>query len=160
LAKNNRNKRRLLAKIHKDSDGCWIWQGGHANKAGYGRMYNSRTNKADYAHRISYEIFKGVIPDGFEVCHTCAVTGCVNPDHLFLGSHNANMQDMIDKGRAKHPPLCGEANGKAILTVEDVLTIRQLHATNKYSYSELARQYAVGVNAIRRAILGLSWSHI
>lgn len=90
-------KRRFLTKINK-TDSCWIWLAAKIPK-GYGYFYNGHKNVG--AHRYSYEIFKGKIPDGYHVCHSCDVPSCVNPDHLFIGTNNDNRQDSKNKGRTK-----------------------------------------------------------
>ena len=77
---------------------CWVWTGS-LFESGYGRF--SRSNKKLRAHRVSYEIYKGAIPDGMHVLHECDNPPCVNPNHLFLGTHLDNMKDMERKGRAK-----------------------------------------------------------
>jgi DNA-binding CsgD family transcriptional regulator len=78
--------------------GCWIWEG--STSAGYGDLTFER--KHWRAHRLSYEAFKGSVPKGMLVCHTCDVRACVNPNHLFVGSYSANRQDCVRKGRHRN----------------------------------------------------------
>jgi hypothetical protein len=98
--------------------GCWIWTAS-SHARGYGLFYTGRGRtkaKMELAHRVSYELYNGVNPEGYEVCHKCDIPSCVNPDHLFLGSHTDNMRDMIQKGRYVHSKLSmDEATVIAIL---------------------------------------------
>lgn len=79
-------------------DECWKWTGA-INQAGYGAFGNN------HAHRTSYEITYGPIPDGLFILHKCDNPPCVNPNHLFVGTHQDNMRDMISKGRARYQKL-------------------------------------------------------
>lgn len=78
---------------------CWIWHGNRTNM-GYGRIIVK--GDAYYAHRLSYEFYVGSLSKENFVCHTCDIPQCVNPSHLFVGSHKDNMADMANKGRAKN----------------------------------------------------------
>ncbi len=86
---------RFWQKVQK-GDGCWEWQGSR-NKLGYG--ITSLRGRAIRAHRVSWEIVNGPIPDGLLVCHRCDNPACVRPDHLFLGTQIDNLRDMRTKGR-------------------------------------------------------------
>lgn len=87
-------KDEIRSRVEYDTNGgCWLWP----VSAGYGQFKGKR------AHRLSYEAFKGPIPDGLFVCHKCDVPACCNPDHLFVGTASDNSLDMVKKGR--HAPL-------------------------------------------------------
>lgn len=94
-------KNRLLSKVVVDQAiGCWNWTGSKI-KFGYGRI--GVDDKTYSAHRLSYQVFRGEIPEGLYVCHKCDNPACINPDHLFLGTQRDNMQDALRKGRIKLP---------------------------------------------------------
>lgn len=82
----------------KKTDGCWIWTGG-LDGHGYGRVW--REGRRQGSHRVSFQLTNGRIPDGMYVCHHCDNPICVNPGHLFLGTHSDNMRDCTNKGRNK-----------------------------------------------------------
>lgn len=78
--------------------GCWEWTKA-LSKEGYARV--SHRGKADYGHRVSYKVFFGEIPNGLCVCHTCDNPKCINPEHLWLGTHQENMADRDAKCRGR-----------------------------------------------------------
>lgn len=88
---------RFWMRVDK-SDECWIWTAGRGDH-GYGGLKNDEGRSVS-AHRFSYELHHGPIPEGMVVCHRCDNPPCVRPDHLFLGSPADNVQDMFQKGRA------------------------------------------------------------
>lgn len=153
-------KERLLSHIKvNDASGCWEWQG--SKRHGYGRIIvGSRkdgTRKSKSAHRVSYELFCGEIPDGFDVCHKCDNPCCVNPDHLFVGTRQDNVNDREAKGRNKPPK--GTKNGRAKLTESDVLEIREKRRSGAFFY-ELAEEYGVCKKTIQDAVSGRNWANV
>ena len=86
-------------RINKKTN-CWEWQG-YLDRDGYGQLHINQT-KVNKAHRLSYEIHKGEISSNLCVCHKCDNPKCVNPEHLFLGTHQDNIKDKVSKGRSKH----------------------------------------------------------
>ncbi len=100
-------------------DECWIWFGARTDR-GYGAFTINGKNIS--AHRFSYEVFnKTKIPDGLLVCHKCDVRECVNPNHLFIGTHSDNYHDMTSKGRGNKHKL-----GRKKLSMEDAKMIRKM----------------------------------
>src|SRR5262249_30795090 len=83
-----------------DKNGCMLWNGAITG-SGYGLIItrSDNTRVSSLAHRVSWELAKGSIPDGLWVLHRCDIRHCVNPDHLFLGTHKDNMQDAVSKNR-------------------------------------------------------------
>lgn len=86
--------------IPEPNSGCWLWTAG-VGIGGYGRLWCG-AGLTRYAHRFSYELAFGPVPSGMFVCHRCDTPACVNPDHLFLGTHRDNMRDMQQKGRVQN----------------------------------------------------------
>ena len=141
-------------------NGCWEWIA-CVDTNGFGMIFIDGGPRA--AHRISWEVFNGEIPKGYSyhglcVCHKCDNPRCVNPDHLFLGTHTDNMKDMVKKGRSANHD--GEKNGRSKLTRENVLKIRELHATGNYTYKNLASIYGVDYSTIRNIVVKVLWSNV
>ena len=82
--------------IPEPNSGCWLWAG-WTHKQGYGSI--KIAGKFKLAHRLSYAAAYGPFPQWMDVCHKCDVAGCVNPEHLFLGTHQDNMIDRAKKGK-------------------------------------------------------------
>lgn len=78
------------------NEDCWLWNASK-NNCGYGQFWFNK--KSMRAHRLSYLWYKGEIPEGLEVCHKCDEPSCINPNHLFVATHQQNLQDCADKNR-------------------------------------------------------------
>lgn len=151
----------LARAIPEPNSGCWLWERG-IQTAGYGMTY-AGGNRYKLAHRAAYEIAIGPIPAGFFVCHTCDNPCCVNPDHLFAGSHDDNVADKVRKGRqAKGAALAatlntarGERHGMAKLSERQVTEIRASSLPQK----TLAAQYGVAPGTIHRVKARKGWLH-
>jgi hypothetical protein len=148
---------RFMAKVRKLDDGCWLWTAaGHPT--GYGR-FGMAAKQVEFAHRASYILFRGPIPKGLLVCHTCDVRLCVNPAHLFLGTHQDNMRDAARKGRVVMPPqnyASDESHQQAILTNAQVLEIR----ATKNGTRGLSKRYGVSRSAIWLARNGKTFKDV
>lgn len=146
----------LLKRCEKQpSGGCWIWTG-RLNTGGYGNA----TRRNVSAHRASYTVFVGPVPEGLCVLHKCDVRSCINPDHLFVGTHKDNTHDAMRKGRLKPPPIHltshpGESNPRAKLSRVAVDAIRRNELG--LSQQKLAAKYGVSRWLIRLIIAGKRW---
>lgn len=148
-------KERFDAKWREDpKTGCWIWTASIAGK-GYGQLKIPGARRQVYAHRLAWELAYGPIPEGFLVCHRCDTPRCVNPAHLFLGSHADNLQDMASKDRH----LKGERNAQAKMTEAQVEEVFDLRAA-AWSQREIAERFGVGQMNICRILRGDRWRHV
>jgi len=143
---------RFESKITK-TDSCWLYGGYKTGSMGYGYMRVG--NKYQYAHRVSYQIYKGRIPKGEFVCHSCDVPLCVNPEHLWTGSAKDNKRDSVSKGRS--PGMKGNNNPNRRITSLDVFYIRELYASGDYSHKELAEHYDISHTTIRSIVNRILW---
>lgn len=128
-------------------DDCWPWTA-HTNDAGYGMI--GKGNNSIRAHRYSYELHFGAIPDGLHVLHHCDNPTCVNPAHLFIGDDAANMQDKTDKGRAYRP--YGEAHGNRQFTERQIRHFRAEQPRSGLSIRAFARSHDVSYETMRRIL--------
>ena len=113
---------RFESKFTKgEADDCWEWEATKHGR-GYGYFYTSpyySQRKMDFAHRFSYHLYNGIKPtEKDSVCHKCDNPKCVNPNHLFLGTHTDNMRDMVNKGRNYNP--------KQKLSEQDIIDILKM----------------------------------
>jgi hypothetical protein len=146
---------RFWARVEK-SDGCWLWIGADF-KQGYGGI-SVYGRDMQLAHRVSWELTNGPIPEGMWVLHKCDVRRCVRPDHLYLGTVTENARDAVDRGRATHMVMTGEECPKAKLTEAQVEEIRRLYVAGlKVTYRELSKRYGVTPEQISNIVRGKNW---
>lgn len=142
---------RLLSKVKIDGGtGCWNWLGCKLN-TGYGQIWAG--GRARSTHRLSFELHRGVIPAGMNICHRCDNRLCINPDHMFLGTNAENMADKVSKGRQAR----GESIAQSKLTEEDVIAIR---ASKGISQTSIAKQFGVSHDLIALVRSRKIWRHV
>lgn len=155
---------RFWSKVNRtdNPDECWEWVGTKRHSYGTIGFGGRRKNggKEYNAHRVSYEINIGEIPDGLHVLHKCDNPKCVNPDHLFLGTHLDNMRDMFAKNR--RPTARGENSGKSKLTDDQVREIRRRYKPYCHvnGTRALGREYNVTHECISSIVINKTWKHI
>ncbi len=140
--------KRLYENITKTDDGCWLWNG-QTTKQGYGQI--KAFTKIVSVHRLSYELYYGPVPEGKEVCHSCDVRNCINPNHLSAGTHQSNMDDMKKRGK----PRTGNYNPRIGILSTQAKPVMVLG--KKYgSMKEAERSLNVGSGTVRYWILNRS----
>lgn len=154
-------KKRLLNGIEVSNEGCWVWKKGcFDHKYGCIRV----KDKMCLAHRISWVIFKGEIPEGLFVLHKCDVTRCINPEHLFLGTQQDNMDDMYRKGRQGKQVVRedqrGKLNNMSKLKEEDVKEIKRLLNKGELTNQKIADRFHVSQSQISGIKNNKFWSHL
>jgi hypothetical protein len=152
----------------KKTKTCWEWTG--ALVRGYGQM--SVSGNGVPAHRVSWELHYGPIPEGLFVCHHCDNRACVRPDHLFLGTPKENTHDCMRKGRLAtgirsgaytKPEKCrmpGERNHQSKLTEDQVREIRRRYSEGGITQKALAAEYGVTQTCVGGITRGKGWKHV
>ena len=143
---------RFWAKVDKSGD-CWLWTAGRAggNSGEYGSFRINNPRRKVYAHRFSYELSHGPIPDGMLVLHDCDTPLCINPDHLRVGTTADNIQDKVKRGRASKP--------NAVLVPDDVRSIRKRLQEGE-KHKDIASDYPVNREAITKIASGRRWRNV
>jgi hypothetical protein len=136
-------------------NGCWNWI---KSLGTHGSGNISVNGNQMLSYRYSYLIHKGEIPKGMDVCYSCDNRACVNPKHLWLGTHRENMMDSLNKGRGNRQ--IGSECHKAKLTEEQVIEIRLKHASGYFNYCDLSKIYGITHQAIRDIVIRKNWKHI
>lgn len=148
-----REQRLFLRNVNKTSS-CWLWEGSMGPN-GYGRVVRNKKNIRD--HRFSYTIFKGPIPKGLLVCHSCDIKLCVKPDHLWAGTSHDNIQDAYNKGSKMGFRSMGPSRK---LTANNVIEMRSSYIPRIKGRVFYARKFGVSRTAIDQVIQGMTWKHI
>lgn len=175
---------RFWAKVdRRGPDECWLWTAARFSN-GYGAFRHGPLQRR--SHRVSYEIAHGPVADDALVCHSCDTPACVNPAHLWLGSHADNHADRNAKGRQargdrngsrtrperlkrgaewakRNKPESiarGERIARAKLTENEVRQIRALYATGQYSSPQLGRQFGISHHGILAIVHHVTWKHV
>ncbi len=144
---------RFWAKVEWQRNGCWLWVGAK-DGCGYG-LFGIAASRCERAHRFSYRLAHGFIPDDKCVLHRCDTPACVRPDHLFLGTLADNMRDRNEKLRQAR----GTRNGRAILTAAQVLEIRDARASGE-QLTSIASRFGVAPETVGGIANGRSWRHV
>jgi hypothetical protein len=142
---------RFWAKVQRPyPQGCWLYRGG-GNGRGYGLFY-LRGRQRVMAHRFAWELTHGDIPDGQEVCHRCDTPRCVNPGHMFLGSHHDNLLDAVRKGRKR-------VWGLQKLNAEQVLQIRARAEAGEL-HRLIAADFGIARHSVGQILNRRTWGHL
>lgn len=150
-AKSEEENRKDLIKVYEKfvekKEGCWGWKGCKKSKMAYGCL--TFRGKEKTAHRASYEIHKGKIPEGLFVLHRCDNASCTNPDHLFLGTVLDNKRDQIAKGRSSVEKL----NVEKVKEIKSMLEKGILHKA-------ISKKYGISTTTVWCIQTGKTWSDI
>lgn len=138
----------------KQPNGCILWTGSTFN-GGYGRIWSD--GKSLQTHRVSYELFIGLIPDGLCVCHRCDTPLCIRPSCFFLGTSQENTADKVAKGRQARTR--GESSRNAKLTTEQVLEIRRLGSLGA-TQQAIAELFHISRGHVGLVISKRRWAHV
>lgn len=150
-----KNQNRIFGGMKINDCGCWEFAGSKV-RGGYGRITIGK--RKFLAHRVSYGILVGKIPNGMDVLHHCDNPSCINPKHLFLGTDKDNVADCIRKGRQRNA--YGEKCHFAKLTANQVREIRKIYKKGKIGCTKIGRIYGMSRSAILLIVKRIKWKHI
>lgn len=145
---------RFMSKFDK-GDGCWEWKS-TLNPSGYGMFHVNEFGTDVPAHRVSFMIFRGEIPEGMDVCHHCDNPKCVNPTHFFTGTNLDNINDARTKGRLKLRGHKGHLHPRSKLLPSDIAYIRSFE-TLRGVRKGLAEKYGLCTSTINKIFHGKTY---
>lgn len=136
--------------------GCWLWTG-KLDRSGYGYLVHDERPRR--AHRMSWKLHVGPIPEGLHVCHRCDVRSCVNPAHLFLGTARDNIRDCWAKGRGSLAARKADGSMPTRLTRDAVVTIRERCAAGARQ-ADVAREFGIVPSYVWQIVHRYVWGHV
>ena len=151
-------KNRFYSRVKiPNINGCMEWFGGNIKKKCYGG-FHGREKKFMTAHRYSYQLFVGKIPEGICVLHKCDNPPCVNPEHLFLGTQQDNAIDMRSKNRGYST--AGENHGRSVLSLDSVKRIRNMYTGKRGELTSLGKIFNVSSSTVHGIVKNKTWRNI
>ena len=152
---DERLQREILKRCRRTPGGCWPWALS-TNHQGYGVMsWPGTPRRRSAASRVSFVAFVRDLREGEIVCHTCDNPACVNPAHLYAGTHADNQQDCVRRGRKPW----GESCGRSKLAADEVLEIARELAAHA-SVQDVASRHGVSETAVRKIRSGITWRRL
>jgi hypothetical protein len=150
LVKSAKKGTPLIDRFEKrfvKTDGCWEWIG-YINKKGYGSFSFWGNRTTYFAHRLSYVFYRGEIPIGMMICHSCNNRRCVNPEHLYAGTALQNSRDAVLLG-----------NQAKKLNPEKVLEIRKMRSDG-VKLKDIMKKFLIGETSLLKILNGKSWKYV
>lgn len=139
------------------ADDCWLWTGGKSH--GYG-LFHPAKGESIRAHRFAYELTHGSITDELFCLHRCDNPPCVRPDHLFLGTHEENVADMMSKGRGRSYSAIGEEHHLHKVMEDEVRQIRVMYKPGVISAKKVGEMFGIHEDTVRQIASRKTWKHV
>jgi len=143
------------ARVEK-TDSCWWWRG-YVNNNGYGRLYVALKKKSMSAHKLSYVLAHGDVPEGMVIMHSCDNRKCVNPEHLRVGTASDNQRDAMHKNRAYFSRIKGDYHPRSDLS--EISVARALLVKDALPVQDIANALGTSKSNIYKIVQKVSWPH-